>query len=71
MSDRPAGQRRRDGTPALPELLTVQDVARILVISRSRVYELIAEGELEAYRPGGRVRVPTQAVAALLARTKI
>jgi excisionase family DNA binding protein len=62
---------RAPSVKGLPALLSVRDVAQMLGLSRSKIYELIAEGELEAYRPGGRVRIPTQAVAALLARTKI
>ena len=55
----------------LPMLLSVQRVAELLGVSRSKVYELIAARELEAYRPGGRLRVTTGAVAALLEKTRV
>lgn len=55
----------------LPVLLSVQRVAELLGMSRSKVYELIAARELEAYRPGGRLRVTTKAVAALLEKTRV
>jgi excisionase family DNA binding protein len=62
---------RDRGTPPLSQLLSVQDLARILGLSRSKVYQLIAAGELQAYRPGGRIRVPVDAVVALLEKTKV
>ena len=55
----------------LPVLLSVQRVAELLGVSRSKVYELIAARELEAYRPGGRLRVTSHAVAALLEKTRV
>jgi excisionase family DNA binding protein len=56
---------------SVPQLLSVSEVARTLGLSRSKVYQLIASGELAAYRPGGRVRVAVDAVAELLERTKL
>jgi excisionase family DNA binding protein len=58
-------------TPPLSQLLSVQDIARLLGLSRSKVYQLIAAGDLQAYRPGGRIRVPVEAVVALLEKTKV
>jgi excisionase family DNA binding protein len=49
----------------------VKDVARLLALSRSKVYELVAAGELPAYRPGGRIRIPLPAVSELLERSKL
>src|SRR5260221_14440204 len=53
-------------TPSVPQLLSVRDVAQALGLSRSKVYQLIDGGELEAYRPGGRIRVAAHAVAQFL-----
>jgi excisionase family DNA binding protein len=47
---------------AVPELLTVDEVAQALRLSRSKVYELIASRQLRAFRPGGRIRIPAEAV---------
>ena len=55
----------------VPRLLSVREVAQSLGLSRSRVYEMISTGELEAYRPGGRIRVAADAVVELLERTKL
>jgi excisionase family DNA binding protein len=52
-------------------LLTVNQVAEALSLSRSKVYDLIASRDLDAYRPGGRLRVPAEAVAKLLERCKV
>ena len=56
---------------SVPQLLSVRDVARALGLSRSKVYQLIDGGELEAYRPGGRIRVAADAVAEFLEKTKL
>ncbi len=58
-------------TYPLPQLLSVQEVALVLGLSRSKVYQLVAGGDLLAYRPGGRIRVPHTAVTELLERTKL
>ena len=65
-ADKPGG-----GSVSLPVLLSVKQVAQSLGVSRSKVYELIASHELEAFRPGGRIRIPTRAVAELLERTRL
>lgn len=55
----------------LPALLTVNQVAEALRLSRSKVYEMVASGDLEAYRPGGRLRIAADAVARLLDRSRV
>jgi len=45
-----------------PLLLRVEEVARILSIGRSKVYELIASGELPSITIGSARRVPTEAL---------
>lgn len=66
-----APKRRSVAPQALPVLLTVNQVAEALSLSRSKVYDLIASRDLDAYRPGGRLRVPAEAVAKLLERCKV
>jgi len=65
MSDK----RRRPASVA--ELLTVDEVADLLRLSRSKVYELVASRTLPAYRPGGRIRVPAEAVRDYLGRSRV
>ena len=56
---------------SIPELMTVNEVAAALRLSRSRVYELIATGDLLAYRPGGRIRIPAEAVRTFLRDSRL
>jgi excisionase family DNA binding protein len=52
-------------------LLRVEDVAReYLAISRTRVYEMIATGQLESIAIGRSRRVPESAVQAYIDRIK-
>ena len=62
---------RSQPTPPLSQLLSVKDVAQILGLSRSKIYQLIAACDLQAYRPGGRIRVPVDAIEELLERTRL
>jgi excisionase family DNA binding protein len=59
------------GAVTLPVLLTVNQVAEALQLSRSKVYEMVAAGDLEAYRPGGRLRIPAESVARLLDQSRV
>ncbi len=45
-----------------PLLLRVEEVARALAIGRSKVYELIASGELPSITIGSARRVPAEAL---------
>lgn len=45
-----------------PLLLRVEEVARVLAIGRSKVYELIASGQLPSITIGSARRVPTEAL---------
>jgi excisionase family DNA binding protein len=49
-------------------LLRPTEAARLLGIGRSKVYELLAKGELPSIRIGGSVRVPVDALRAWVAR---
>lgn len=44
-------------------LLTVQETAARLSISRRTVYDLIASGRMPAFRVGGQIRLSAEAVA--------
>jgi len=48
---------------AVPTLVTVKEAGRILSVSRSTLYELIAGGHLETVHIGRSVRVPLDAIA--------
>jgi len=47
-----------------PVLLTVAEAARRLSLSRSKVYALIARGEIESVKVDGSRRVPADALVA-------
>jgi excisionase family DNA binding protein len=47
---------------AEPLLLRVEEVARALAIGRSKVYELIASGQLPSITIGSARRIPTEAL---------
>ena len=47
-----------------PVLVTVREAARVLAISRSTAYELIAAGQLETVHIGRSVRIPVDAIVA-------
>jgi len=51
-------------------LLTVPDAARRLGISRSLLYQLLADGEVESIHVGRLRRVPVDALVAYVARLR-
>ena len=51
-------------------LLSVNDVARLLVISRDSVYKMIRSGDLVAYRVGERFRFRAEDIDELLERSR-
>ena len=53
----------------LPEVLTVREAATILRIGRNQLYQAVACGQLGALRIGRSIRIPRQALLALLAST--
>jgi excisionase family DNA binding protein len=53
----------------LPRLMTVREVAELLRLSRTKVYELINLRELRTVKIGRCVRVPEAAVRELLANS--
>jgi excisionase family DNA binding protein len=50
----------------LPEVLTAREAAAILRIGRNQLYQAVARGELGAIRIGRSIRIPRQALLALL-----
>jgi len=52
------------------ELLRPDEVRRFLQVSRSTIYNMIADGRLEAKRIGGRtLRIPRESVEGLVVST--
>lgn len=49
------------------ELLTPEEVADVLRVGRSRVYELIGSGKLQSVKIGASRRIPQQAVRVYVA----
>jgi len=49
-----------------PDVLAVQDVARILRIGRNQAYELVRSGVIASVRIGRSIRVPKTAVLRFL-----
>ena len=54
------------GTNPKALVLTVPEAARLLGISRTHAYELVARGDLAHVRLGRRIVVPKHAIEALL-----
>ena len=63
----PLDRRRIGGVELEPALLRPGEAARLLGVSRSRVYELIREGEIPAIRLAGTIRVPLAELRAMIA----
>lgn len=57
------GPKLSDNTIAGPLLLEAMDVARLLGIGRTKVYEMVARRELPTVRVGRCVRVPAAGLA--------
>jgi excisionase family DNA binding protein len=49
-----------------PLALTIKDAARVIGCSRSTIYELIAEGRLEAFKLGAATRITMASVKTLI-----
>jgi excisionase family DNA binding protein len=50
-----------------PVAMQPKDAARFIGLSRSRLYELIASGEIEARKVGARTIIPTASLRAFVA----
>ena len=49
------------------DLLTVYEVAEMMAVGKNRVYELLADGKLKAFRLGRVWKIPRQAVVEFIA----
>lgn len=58
------------GASSTPVLLTVDEAARMLSLSRSKTYQLVAARELDVVHIGRSLRVPMDAVHELVARLR-
>jgi len=45
--------------PTEPLLLNIEEAGRVLGLGRTRMYALVASGELPAVRIGGSIRIPS------------
>lgn len=52
-------------------LISVSEAARVIGVSRSFAYELVASGLLSSVRLGRRVLVPVSAIDDLVARSRV
>lgn len=50
----------------LPLVLTVQETAKVLKISRNTTYELVRSGKLHSVRIGHQIRIPREAITEFL-----
>lgn len=54
-----------------PHFLTVKQVAEILQLSRSKVYQLIESGKLHSHKIEGSIRVAAEDLSAYLAQCRV
>lgn len=54
-----------------PLVLGVKDAANFIGLSRSRLYELIGDGSIEARKLGSRTVVPTESLKAFVAASPL
>jgi len=50
-----------------PLYVTVEEAARLLSISRSKAYELVAKGDIPSLHIGSSIRIPVAALKAMAA----
>ncbi len=61
----------QEGSPANGRLLSIDDVAGLLNVSRKTVYRLISRGELPAMRVGERLRFRPSEIHEYLERRRV
>ena len=54
-----------------PLLLTIPETCRETRLGRSKIYELIGEGEIETVKIGKSRRVPYASILALIEKTRV
>jgi excisionase family DNA binding protein len=72
-TSRPSGPdaARASAVPVFPLAYGIEDAADALGLSRSRIYELIATGEIVACKVGKRTIIPTTELTAFLERHRV
>ena len=50
------------------DLLTVYEVSEMMVVGKNRIYQLLADGKLKAFRLGRVWKIPRQAVVEFVAK---
>lgn len=60
----------RDQTSIRPITVRIPDAAKMLGLSRSRIYELITSGDIEVIKLGRATLVPVAGLEALIERLK-
>lgn len=60
----------RDPTSIRPITVRIPDAAKMLGLSRSRIYELITSGDIEVIKLGRATLVPVAGLEALIERLK-
>ena len=60
-----------DAGPSGRLLMTAEEAADALAICRTKVYELLRNGQLESIRIGGSRRIPTSALAEYVRRLRV
>ena len=58
--------REEAGLPPLPRVLTVDETARALRISRTSAYEAVRTGDIPSVRIGRRILIPRDVLARML-----
>ncbi|MFY0610771.1 MAG: helix-turn-helix domain-containing protein [Hyphomicrobiaceae bacterium] len=54
-------------SPPVPMAYRIADASRVCGLGRTKIYELIGNGQLKAIRVGGRRLIPADSLRALLA----
>ena len=62
---------RASAVPVSPLAYGIEDAANALGLSRSRIYELIAAGDITACKVGKRTIIPTTELTAFLERHRV
>lgn len=55
-----------DTPPGAPLAYSIKDASRVTSLGRTRIYQLIAAGRLEAVKVGSRTLIPAHALRKLL-----
>lgn len=56
--------------PCMPIAVRIPEACRLIGIGRSKLYELIAAGEIQIVKIGASTLIPTESLADLIARNR-